>query len=71
MSRDPLWRIRLKYEDSRGRCDLCGRQGMVGADIKLVPPREDLPLLHEEQGIAYLLRCADPIACRRRREDAG
>ena len=69
MARDPLWRLRLKYEDSRGRCDLCERQGIVGADIKLVRPSEDGPPPREEQGVAFMLRCFDPAACRQRWED--
>ena len=68
MARDLLWRLRLKYEDSRGRCDLCERQGIVGANIKLVTPSEDGPPPREEQGVAFMLRCADPIVCRRGRE---
>ena len=67
MTRDPLWRLRLKYEDSRGRCDLCAWPGMVGADIKLVPPLENELSLREEHGISFMLRCADPVACRERR----
>lgn len=69
MARDSLWRLRLKYEDSLGRCDLCERQGMVGADIKLITPSEKGPPPREEQGIAFMLRCADPATCRQRRED--
>ncbi len=66
MSRDPLWRIRLKYEHSRGRCDLCGHQGIVGVEIKLVPSSEEMPSPREEQGLAFMLRCADPIPCQQR-----
>ncbi|MCZ6788812.1 MAG: hypothetical protein O7D33_02530 [Chloroflexi bacterium] len=69
MARDPLWRIRLKHEDSLGRCDLCERQGIVGADIKLVTPAEGGPPPREEQDTTFMLRCADPAACRQRRED--
>ena len=67
MTRDPLWRLRLKYEDSRGRCDLCTWQGIVGADIKVVPPLENELAPGEEPGVSFMLRCADPVACRERR----
>ena len=67
MASDRLWRLKLKYEHSRGRCDLCAWQGIVGDDLKLVPLRENEPLQREEQGIAYMLRCADPVSCRQRR----
>jgi hypothetical protein len=67
MSPDSLWRLRLKYEHSRGHCDLCGRLGTVGEDIKLQPPPESDSSWEEERGIPYMLRCADPVACRQRR----
>ena len=67
MTRDSLWRLRLKYEHSKGKCDLCAWQGTVGEDIKLVPQSENELIQQKEQGLAYMLRCADPVACRERR----
>jgi hypothetical protein len=63
MARDNLWRLRLKYEDSRGHCDLCARRGIVGDDIKLVESLGDHSGRREELGAFFMLRCADPIAC--------
>lgn len=61
---DSLWRLRLKYEDSLEQCDLCGRRGVVGADIKLVLSGTAEHTLREEGGTAFLFRCADPSICR-------
>jgi hypothetical protein len=60
---DSLWRLRLKYEDSLEQCDLCGRRGIVGADIKLVLPGTVEYTVREEGGTAFLFRCADPSVC--------
>ncbi len=67
MAPDSLWRLRLKYEHSRGECDLCSRLGTVGEDIKLVPPPESDLSWEKRRGTAYMLRCGDPVACRQRR----
>ena len=68
MAPDSLWRLRLKYEHSRGSCDLCARLGTIGEDIKLVPPPDNEPSWEEARGISHMLRCADPVGCRERRE---
>ena len=67
MAPDSLWRLRLKYEHSRGQCDFCRRLGTVGEDIKLLLPPENEPSWEAEHGTAYILRCSDPVACRKRR----
>lgn len=66
MSRDSLWRLRLKYEHSKGVCGLCARQGIVGEEIKLILPQENEFLGPGERSISYMLRCADPVKCRQR-----
>ena len=66
MPGDLLWRLRLKYEHSRGACGLCARQGIVGEDIKLIVPPENQFLATEGRGISYRLRCADLVRCRQR-----
>ena len=66
MARDNLWLLRLKYEHSRGQCDLCARRGIVGDDIKLVQSLGEHSGRREEPGTSFMLRCADPLACRQR-----
>ena len=39
-----------------------------GADVKLVPPPDNEPSWEEDRGISHMLRCADPVGCRERRE---
>ena len=68
---ESLWRLRLRYEDSMGQCDLCGRRGVVGADIKLVLPELGLPSSREHRGTAFTFRCADPNSCRQRQLGQG
>jgi hypothetical protein len=67
MAPESVSRLRLRYEDSLGQCNLCGRRGMVGADIKLVLTEQGEPSPREHRGTGFMLRCADPVACRQRR----
>ena len=71
MADESLWRLRLRYEDSMGKCDLCGQRGVVGADIKLVLPEVGLPSPREYRGTAFMFRCADPNSCRQRQLEPG
>ena len=62
MPSDPLWRLRLKYEDSLGKCNICGELGVVGHDLKLVSDLEKLSV-EEPEDDSFVLRCTDPLLC--------
>jgi hypothetical protein len=64
MPSDPLWRLRLKYEDSRGKCHICGVLGIVGHDLKLTTDFEKLSTEGLEND-SFVLRCTDPLRCGR------
>jgi hypothetical protein len=71
MSPESLWRLRLKYEDSLVRCDLCGQRGIVGTDIKLILPEQEEAIPKRPEGNDFFFRCANPIPCRKRRFESN
>ena len=71
MPPESLWRLRLKYEDSLARCDLCGQRGIVGADIKLILPDQEESMPKGSEGKDFFFRCTNPIPCRNRRFESN
>ena len=65
---DRLLRLRLQYEDSRGKCDVCNQQGIVGFTLKLFDDANEAGVEHSDDATEYYLRCADRKGCNSRVE---
>ena len=65
---DRLLRLRLQYEDSRGKCDVCNQQGIVGFTLKLFDDATEAGVEHSDDATEYYLRCADRKGCNSRVE---
>ena len=65
---DRLLRLRLQYEDSRGKCDVCNQQGIVGFTLKLFDDSNEAGVERFDNAAEYYLRCADRKGCNSRVE---
>ena len=65
---DRLLRLRLQYEDSRGKCDVCSQQGIVGSTLKLFDDANEAGVEQSHDAAVYYLRCADRKGCNSRVE---
>ena len=65
---DRLLRLRLQYEDSRGKCDVCSQQGIVGVTLKLFDDADEAGVEQSNDATEYYLRCADRKGCNSRVE---
>ena len=65
---DRLLRLRLQYEDSRGKCDVCNQQGIVGSTLKLFDDANEAGVEHSNDATEHYLRCADRKGCNSRVE---
>ena len=65
---DRLLRLRLQYEDSMGKCDVCNQQGIVGFILKLFDDSNEAGVENFDNAAEYYLRCADRKGCNRRVE---
>ena len=54
------------YEDCLGKCDHCGRDGVVGDTLKLYEYADEVGLASPKLGVEYYLRCKDRTVCEAR-----
>ena len=59
-----LIRLRLQYEDSVGRCEVCRRRGLIGSTLKLFDDPVEAGIEYSAQDVTFHLRCADRADCR-------
>ena len=58
-----LTRLRLQYEDSVGRCEVCKRRGLIGSTLKLFDDPVEAGIEPSIQDVTFHIRCADRADC--------